>query len=78
MRGLWAKLNLKDQRQIVVLNAPGSFEAEFKALERVRVDRRMSEVKELLDATCSQFGTVVLSLLYRSLETLHGVCSTTL
>jgi hypothetical protein len=44
---LWAKLNLKDQREIVVLSAPGSFATELKALGRVRVHRRISEVKEL-------------------------------
>ena len=47
MSGLWAKLNLKDRREIVVLNAPGSFAAELKALGRVRVNRRISGVKEL-------------------------------
>ena len=47
MSGLWAKLNLKDRREIVVLNAPGSFAAELKALGRVRVNRRISGVKAL-------------------------------
>ena len=47
MSGLWAKLNLKDQKRVVVLNAPESFEAELTALGQVRVDRRLSEVKQL-------------------------------
>lgn len=47
MSGLWAKLNLKDQREIVVLNAPGSFATELKALGRARVSRRISGAKEL-------------------------------
>jgi hypothetical protein len=29
MSGLWAKLNLKDQRDIAVLNAPDSFATEL-------------------------------------------------
>jgi hypothetical protein len=44
---LWTKLNLQEQREIVVLNAPSSFAAELKALERVRVRRRIAKVKEL-------------------------------
>jgi hypothetical protein len=47
MSGLWAKLNLRDQREIVVLSAPGSFAAALKALGRVRVNRRISSAKEL-------------------------------
>jgi hypothetical protein len=47
MSGLWAKLNLKDQREIVVLNAPDSFASELKALGRARVSQRISGVKEL-------------------------------
>lgn len=35
----FAKLNLKDQTEIVVLNAPASFEAELKALKGVTVRR---------------------------------------
>lgn len=47
MSNLWAKLNLKDQSEIVVLNPPGSFATELEALGRVRVRRRISDVKEL-------------------------------
>jgi hypothetical protein len=35
----FAKLNLKDQPEIVVLNAPGSFEPELKSLKGVTVRR---------------------------------------
>ena len=47
MSGVWAKLNLKDQSQIVILNAPSSFVAELKALGQVRVQQRISVVKHL-------------------------------
>ncbi|MGA2191735.1 MAG: hypothetical protein ABSH33_24780 [Steroidobacteraceae bacterium] len=47
MSGLWAKLNLKHQREIAVLNSPDSFAAELGALGRIRVHRRISGVKEL-------------------------------
>ncbi len=47
MSGVWTKLNLKDQTEIAVLNPPDSFAAELGALRRIRVHRRISEVKEL-------------------------------
>ena len=47
MSDLWAKLNLKDQREIVILNAPSSFVADLKALGKVRVLQRISVVKQL-------------------------------
>ena len=47
MGGLWAKLNLKDQREIVILNAPSSFAAELKALRHLHVQQRIAAVKEL-------------------------------
>jgi hypothetical protein len=47
MSGLWAKLNLKDQKEIAVLNAPDSFAGELGTLGRIRVHRRISGVKEL-------------------------------
>ena len=39
MSPLFQKLNLKDQRQIVVFNAPASFEPELKSLDGVTVVR---------------------------------------
>lgn len=39
MASIFAKLNLKEQKQILVLNAPGSFEPELKGLRGVDVLR---------------------------------------
>jgi hypothetical protein len=41
------KLNLKDQREIVVVNAPGSFEHELERLDRVRIWRDLASPEEL-------------------------------
>jgi len=46
MSALWAKPNLKDQTEIVVLNAPSSFAPELRALRSVRVHQRILPVKE--------------------------------
>lgn len=45
MAGVFAKLNLKNQREIVVLDAPQSFESEIKSLSGVAVRRKLGEVK---------------------------------
>jgi hypothetical protein len=37
MTTLWDKLNLKEDQEIVVINAPTSFSAALKALPRGRV-----------------------------------------
>ena len=50
MSPLFKKLNLKDQREIVVLNAPQSFEPELTALADVKV------VRELKAATAISFA----------------------
>jgi hypothetical protein len=47
MSSLWAKLNLKDQKEIAILNAPDSFAAELEALGGIRVHRRIVGVEEL-------------------------------
>ena len=39
---LFGKLNLKDHREIVVANPPGSFEPELRSLSGVRVRRDLS------------------------------------
>jgi hypothetical protein len=39
---VFAKMNLKDQKEIVVLNAPDSFEREIAALDGVSVRRTLS------------------------------------
>ena len=43
----FAKLNLKDQSDIVIVNAPESFEREIASLKGVAVRRSMSEVKQV-------------------------------
>ncbi len=47
MSGIFQKLNLKAQRNIVVVNAPASFETELDALENVNVHRKASAVKQI-------------------------------
>ena len=46
MAGVWGKLNLKDQKQIVVINAPRSFEPDIKLLDGVTVTRTPGDVNE--------------------------------
>lgn len=41
MPGIFTKLNLKDQREVLVLNAPQSFEAALATLQGVRILRRV-------------------------------------
>jgi hypothetical protein len=43
----FAKLNLKDQKDIVIENAPASFEPEITSLKGVNVRRSMSDVKQV-------------------------------
>jgi len=40
-------MNLKDQKQIVVLNSPGSFEGELAALKGVEIVRDLKKAKEV-------------------------------
>ncbi len=47
MASTFAKLNLKDQASIVVLNAPTSFEPELAALRSVRVVRDLQAPTEI-------------------------------
>ena len=44
---VWGKLNLKDQKEIVVVNAPPSFEPDLKALEGVAVKRKPADAKQI-------------------------------
>lgn len=44
---MFAKLNLKDQTAILVLNAPESFEPELAALSGVGVHRRAADLKTI-------------------------------
>ena len=50
MPTVFAKLNLKDQKQIVVLGSPDSFESELAALKDVEIIRDLKKAKE-----CSRF-----------------------
>jgi hypothetical protein len=47
MPSTFEKLNLKNQRQIVVLNAPGSFEHELTALRHFKILRGLEGVDEI-------------------------------
>ena len=47
MASVFGKLNLKDQKRILVLNAPASFEPELKALRGTAVDRDVKAVDGL-------------------------------
>jgi hypothetical protein len=47
MASVFAKLNLKDHKQIVVLNSPGSFESELAVLEGVEIIRDLKKAKEV-------------------------------
>ena len=47
MSAVFDKLNLKDQPEILVLNAPKSFEAEIAALEGVAVKRSLTSVQKI-------------------------------
>ncbi len=48
--GIFDKLNLKDQKEIVVLNAPGSFEPELHKLTGVNVRTKLSAGQPVLFA----------------------------
>ncbi|MFZ6655005.1 hypothetical protein [Undibacterium sp. TJN19] len=47
MSAIFNKLNLKTQGEILVLNAPMSFEAEIAELTGVKVVRKLTAVKQL-------------------------------
>jgi hypothetical protein len=47
MPNVFDKLQLKDNKVILVLNAPSSFEPELARLEGVEVKRSLNEVKEV-------------------------------
>jgi len=47
MSPTFAKLNLKDQSDIVVINAPASFEPEITSLRGVTVRRAMADAKHI-------------------------------
>lgn len=47
MRTVFSKLNLKDQTEILVMNAPASFEAELAKLGEVKVRRDPNKLRSL-------------------------------
>jgi hypothetical protein len=47
MSTVFAKLNLKDHKQIVVLDSPSSFESELAALKGVEIIRDLKKAKEV-------------------------------
>ena len=47
MADVWSKLNLKDGDEIVVVNAPASFEPDIKALDGVTVKRKPADAKAI-------------------------------
>ena len=47
MPTIFQKLNLKDQKEIVVLDPPDAFEPELEALRGVHVVRRLGDVKNV-------------------------------
>ena len=44
---IFNKLNLKSQTEILVLNAPESFEPELAALNNITIRRNVGDVKEI-------------------------------
>lgn len=50
MSDVFKKLNLKDQKEILVLNAPASFAAELDQLDRVAVQRGLDSVQRVVFA----------------------------
>src|SRR5215468_8129721 len=44
---IFNKLNLKSQTEILVLNAPESFEPELAALDNISIRRNVGDVKEI-------------------------------
>ena len=52
MTPLFKKLNLKDQKEIVVLNAPDSFESELAGLTGVAILRSLAAAKQVTFSLC--------------------------
>jgi hypothetical protein len=48
MSTIFDKLNLKNQTEILVLNAPESFEPELAALNNITIRRNAADVKEIV------------------------------
>lgn len=50
--GIWGKLNLKEQPEIVVLNAPESFEPDLRKLRNVKVRTSLSGIARVSFVCC--------------------------
>lgn len=48
MSDLFKKMNLKDQREILVLNAPESFEPELALLDDIAIRRSVDEISRIV------------------------------
>jgi hypothetical protein len=48
MPSVFNKLNLKEQKEIVIINAPESFEPELARLKGIKIRRNAQDVNELL------------------------------
>lgn len=47
MSVIFQKMNLKDQQEILIVNAPESFEAEISKLKNITVQRKSGEIKSI-------------------------------
>lgn len=47
MSAIFTKLNLKEQKQILVVNAPESFESALAGLKGIEIHRRMEDLAEI-------------------------------
>jgi hypothetical protein len=47
MSDIFKKLNLKDQTEILILNAPASFEPELASLPEIAIQRNVKAVREI-------------------------------
>jgi hypothetical protein len=52
MTPLFKKLNLKEQSEIIVINAPDSFESELAKLSGIAIQRNLSAVKRVTFSLC--------------------------
>jgi hypothetical protein len=65
MSPIFAKLNVKGHREILVLNSPNSFEKAIAALGDIKVHRRLEEVSSLRFALAFVTQRVELNRLFK-------------
>jgi hypothetical protein len=68
MPRIFEKLNVKDQREILILNSPDSFEKEVAALGDIKVQRRLEEINSLHFALAFVTQRVELNRLSKALS----------